>query len=132
MNSKTFKTINGLDLIIKNRKSAIIFEIGQNEDNKNYNFSFQFTPRDFKELLKYIEEIANKTWSNLMPKEADSMGTDYDEYYDREFDSNGCLSIRNNILLLERPVLESNKLYQFNKKKMESFIYDLRKMLSTK
>lgn len=131
MNSRTFKTTNGLELVIKNRKSAVIFEIDQNQANKNYVFSFQFTPEDFIELSNYIETVASKSWSNLTPKEAENMGADYWEYYDRGLDNNGYLTIKQNVLLIERPSLESGRLYQFNKKRMESFIYDLRKMLLT-
>jgi hypothetical protein len=67
----------------------------------------------------------------LTPKEAQSEGADYYEYYDREFDNNGYLSIRDNALEIGRPILESNKLYQFNKKKMESFIYDFRERVNS-
>ncbi len=129
MNNRTFKTISDLELIVKSRKSAVIFEIEQGQTNKNYRFSLEFTPECFDELLKHIETIANKSWGNLTPKEADSMGADYYEYYDKELDNNGYITIRQNTLLVERPSSESGKLYQFNKKKMESFIYDFRKIV---
>lgn len=128
MKTTTFKTINGLELIIKNRKSAVIFEINKTQVNKNYKFDFQFSKEVLSDLLEYIETIAVKSWGSLEPKESDSMGTDYYEYFDKELDNNGYLSIRNNSLFIERPSLESEKLYQFNKKKMESFIFDLRKI----
>lgn len=91
-NIRTFKAENGLGLIIKNRKSAVIFEIevdSNAQENKDYEFLFQFPPEDFKELLEYIEAIANKSWLNLIPKEANSMGADYFEYYDKKLDNNG-------------------------------------------
>ena len=128
MNTRTFKTITGLELVIKSRKSAVIFEIDKSETNGSYDFLLKFTLEGFKELLKYIEDISNKCWSNLNPKEADSFGSDYYEYYDRELDNNGYLSFRDNALFIERPSLDSRRLYQFNKKKMESFIYDFREM----
>jgi hypothetical protein len=131
MNSRSFRAISGLELIIKHRKSAVTFEMNPNQSDKYYDFLFKFTSDSFLELLAYIEEIANKSWDNLNPKEANSLGADYYEYYDREFDNNGYLSINQNALRFERPSLESKKLYQFNKKRMESFIYDFRKMTST-
>jgi hypothetical protein len=126
MNTRIFETLNGYKLIIKNRKSAVIFEIDEEQTNKHYQFLFAFSPDDFIEFITYIESIANDSWTNLIPKEADSLGSDYYEYYDKELDNNGYLSIRENGLLIERPSLESIRLYQFNKKKMESFIFDLR------
>lgn len=130
MNQKVFRTIDGLGLVIKNRKSAVIFEIDQGHNIAGHKFSLKFTSETFKELLEHIETVSNKSWSNIIPKEANSMGADYWEYYDREFDNNGYLSIRNNVLSIKRPWLDSNKLYQFNKRKMESFIYDFRKLVN--
>jgi hypothetical protein len=131
MNNRTFRSLNDLDLIVTHRKSAVIFEMAQNQSNEKYKFSFEFTPDDFDELLKYIETISNNSWVNLNPKEADSLGADYYEYYDRELDNNGYLTIKKNVLLIERPALESGKLYQFNKKKMESFIFDFKAVSET-
>lgn len=131
MNNRSFKDLNGFELVIKNRKSAVIFEIDQNKANSNYKFSFKFTSEDFNELLKYIETIANESWTNVKPKEADSIGSDYYEYYDKELDDNGYLTIEQNILLIERPSLDSKRLYQFNKRKMESFIYSLKKVVES-
>lgn len=130
MDMKIFKTVNDLNLIIKRNKSNIVFEIEPNQDNKHYNLSFKFTSETFNDLLKYIEVVAKNTWENFTYKEATSMGSDYAEYYDRKLDSNGCLSIYENVLVIERPSKDSEKLYQFNKGKMESFIYDFRKIIS--
>ncbi|APR02872.1 hypothetical protein CLQ_13283 (plasmid) [Clostridium botulinum Af84] len=126
MDSKIFTDINGLELLVKNRKSNVILEIGRNQKKEDYNFVFNFTSEGFRELLKYIESVAYKTWNNLNPKEATSLGSDYAEYYDSKLDNNGYLVVKGNFLLIERPSLDSKKLYQFNKKKMESFIYDLK------
>ncbi|MFJ7552512.1 hypothetical protein ACIQXZ_01170 [Bacillus thuringiensis] len=128
MESRTFTSTNSLELIIKSRKSAVIFEIEPSKTNGKYDFLFEFNLMDFMELLEYIEGISNKSWNNLNPKECDSLGADYYEYYDRPLDSNGYLDISKYKLRIERPSLESGRLYQFNKKKMESFIYDFKKI----
>lgn len=129
INKKKFKTIDGLELIVANRKSAVIFELGDNNKEDEFRCSFSFDLDTFKELFEYLKEVSNKSWNNIKPREAASIGADYCEYYDRELDSNGCLVIKENMLLIERPALESNKLYQFNKRKMESFLYDFRKII---
>ena len=131
MKNKVFTSTNGLKLIIKYRKSAVIFEMDESQMDKN-RIVFKFDSKDFADLLDYIEIISNKSWTNLKPKEADSFGSDYCEYYDRKLDNNGYLSIKENTLIIERPFLKSNKLYQFNKKKMESFIYDFRELVNNK
>lgn len=127
MNSRTFKSENGHELIIKSRRSAVIFEIDKSQDKGNYDFLMTFTPEGFKELLEYIEEISNKSWANIEPKEANSFGADYYEYYDKELDNNGYISFRKNGLFISRPTSDHVRLYQFNKRKMESFIYDFRR-----
>ncbi|MHB0943300.1 hypothetical protein ACYCSU_16755 [Paenibacillus sp. ALE1] len=130
MKTKIFICDDGKELIIKHRKSAVIFEMSQNQINNKYNVTYNFELRDFVELFNYIQMVSNESWTNISPKEADSLGSDYYEYYDKELDSNGYLRIRENKLSIDRPVLDSHKLYQFNKKKMESFIYDFRKLIA--
>jgi len=132
MNTKTFISENGLELIIKSKKSAIIFEIEGNKDMKKYKFIFEFKPHVFKYLFEYIESEARACWNGLELKEAYSFSSDYNEYYDKEFDNNGYLDIIDNGLEIERPVLESNRLYKFDKKKMQSFLYDFDKRLNRK
>lgn len=132
MKSKVFISIDNLKLIIKHRRSAVIFEMDESQMSESSRISFKFQPEIFTNLLKYIETVSHKSWTNLKPKEADSFGSDYCEYYDRKLDNNGYLSIKENTLIIERPFLKSNKLYQFNKKKMESFIYDFRELVNNK
>lgn len=127
--TRTFQTKDGLELIVKSRKSAVIFEIEESEPSKIYKFNFLFTKETFTELVEYIREVSNESWANLTPKLATSMGADYDEYYDRELDNNGYLSILENGLYIKRPMYESGKMYQFNKPKMQSFLYDLEKIV---
>ncbi|MGI0534966.1 hypothetical protein KFD70_22005 [Bacillus pfraonensis] len=129
MNYKVFTSTSGLELIVKHRKSAVIFEANTEQAaEKKHDFTFEFTSQVFSGLLEYIEEISNKSWSNLISKECDSFGSDYYEYYDRPLDNNGYLRIGKNVLFLERPTTESERLYKFDKRKMQSFIYDFRKL----
>lgn len=130
MEIKVFKTENHFNLIVKRNKSNITLDIEQNQESKNYKFLFRFTPKTFHELLEYIEMVSNKVWVGLDPKEATGISSDYSEYYDKKLDNNGYLNISKDVLIIERPSLNSEKLYQFNKGKMESFIYDFRKIVT--
>lgn len=125
MKVKTFD--NGL--VVKHRKSAIIFENEQGKKESEDKFFYEFTKDGFKEFVDYIEEAANESWSNVVPKEAHSLGSDYAEYYDRKYDANGDLYIKENGILIIAPYWSVDTLYQFNKPKIQSFIYDLRKKL---
>ena len=80
------------------------------------------------ELFKFLKEQSVKVWKTLTPKAADSFGADYREFYDRNTDNNGYLEIRNE-LKFESPNDEITLLYQFNKRRMESFIYDIESLI---
>ncbi|MES5929862.1 hypothetical protein QCI77_28430 [Bacillus cereus group sp. MG9] len=125
MQTRIFQTKNGSMLRITNKKSAVIFEIEKEERNNEYTFTFTFTPEDFAALFSYLEQIATDTWGNIRPKEASSLGADYD----RELDNNGYLWITKNKVSIKRPSLDNVRLYQFNKGKMEFFLFDFRKLV---
>lgn len=80
------------------------------------------------ELFKFLKEQAVKVWKAFTPKAANSFGSDYWEFYDRNTDSNGYLEIRNE-LKFQSPNDETTLLYQFNKRRMESFIYDIESLI---
>lgn len=124
---KTMVFDNGL--VVKHRKSAIIFENANGKKEREQRFSYEFTKEGFKDFVEYIEKIANEAWSGIVPKEANSLGSDYWEYYDRKYDDNGYLSIKDFCISLTAPYWSVDTLYQFNKAKVQSFIYDLRKKL---
>ncbi|QST02844.1 hypothetical protein IMZ31_20045 (plasmid) [Pontibacillus sp. ALD_SL1] len=125
MKERRFTAKDGNVLVIKNRKSAVILEHGSLESDSDWRFTFSFSEEAFDEVKRAIQEAAEESWSGLTRKDATDLGTDYYEYYDRKYDNNGYLSLEENALELERPTTESNKLYQFNKRRMESFLYDL-------
>lgn len=118
-----FKTTKNNEFIIKEQRNFIIFET--TIENLEYTFTFEFEEDIFKSLIKHIKDICNKKWSNFKPKEATCLNNDYFEYYDRKFDSNGYLKLLENGFKIERPSLDSKKLYQLNKGRIESLIYDI-------
>jgi hypothetical protein len=144
MKEKIFTDINGEHLIVKHRKSAVFFErIADLEKENRYHpdlisieelkRTYYFTEVMFKSFCDYCNHIANESWKNFSPKEADSWGADYDDYYDQDFDNNGSLIIRKNEMFIEGPYSQPKKngervrLIKFNKRKFESFVYDLNK-----
>lgn len=126
---KTYEDLNGNLLVINHRKSAVFFESGK--DFEGYDISFKFTQETFLEVLKHINHAASESWSNLDPRDATSEASDYDCYYDIEFDNNGYLWLvkQQHGLKLSRPITDSNRLYKFNKRKMETFLFDCQKYL---
>ncbi|MFJ7950364.1 hypothetical protein ACIQZG_02430 [Lysinibacillus sp. NPDC096418] len=142
----TERNFNGL--IVRHRKSAVFFMRETDLSIEGYvsplwkdktpviepselSRKYVFSQDEFHEFLSYMEQIAEEAWKNFTPKEADSMGADYAEYYDREFDNEGSLSVGKYHLNIEGPKTNNPiiRLYKFNKRKFESFVYDLRKKL---
>ncbi|MGG2053076.1 hypothetical protein ABFY48_01660 [Lysinibacillus pakistanensis] len=144
------RNFNGL--IVRHRKSAVFFgrETDLNIDGyvlphwkdqthviqpNELRHQYTFSQTEFKEFVAYMEQIALEAWSNFKPKIAVSPGSDYWEYYDRDFDNNGYLTVGEYCINLDGPANQPKtdnpivRLYKFNKRKFESFIYDLQKTL---
>lgn len=127
MRIKEFVGKNGVNLIIENNNTNIIFKTDNKNIERDYHLNIYFNKEVFEELIKYIESISNEIWKDFIPKEANSISSDYEEYYDRKYDNNGYLSIGENFFRIERPYIECPYMYKFNKRRMKSFIYDLNK-----
>lgn len=81
-----------------------------------------------KDMVTELIDLGKVAWKNIIPKEADSWGSDYWEYYDTKYDNNGYLDIVQNAgLKFGRPNENDDKVYQFNKAKWQSFVYDMQK-----
>lgn len=99
-------------------KSKNISEISF--DLKKYN-TF---PNNF---LLYLQEQAHLVWKKFEPKEATSDASDWYSFYDSRSDSEGEAYYRDGILTLFSPTNdeETTLLYHFNKRRMESFMFDM-------
>lgn len=153
------------ELIIRHRKSAVFFEyVGDAENTEMHetyiqwgygketikgeaiphykrselDVGFNFGKQERKELCEYLKQIGSEAWVNFKPKDADSIGADYDSYFDKDMNDEGNLSFgsgRRSFLEFSAPYQPSRKdgivrLYKFNKRKFESFIFDLEKKVS--
>ena len=117
---RTFKDIQNKTLVINTRRHAIILSRPIEENGKMH-----FPDETFEDLIIFLQDESQKCWDNFNPKEANSFSSDYYEYYDKQFDNNGYISIDEHSLNIERPVEGKERCYQFNKAKMQSFMFDL-------
>ena len=125
---KEFIDKHGTNLIVKHNKTNIILETDSKNIRNNYVLILHFEDDILKELRSYLEIIARQIWCDFIPKEVDSLRSDYSEYYDRKSDNNAYLNLYiNGALRIEKPSKDTSYMYKFNKKRMESFIYDLAK-----
>lgn len=84
---------------------------------------------DFFAFAMDVKELAEEVWPGIEPKEATSYASDYDEYYDKKLDNNGSLKLNFNesILRVSQVAYYESRVYKFNKRKMQSFLFDLEK-----
>lgn len=92
---------------------------------------FEFSKDEFDEIKRSIIDGANNIWKNLNPRIADSFSSDYDEWYDKEADNEA------NLILIPKACTfkiippfgyKGTRLYRFNKRTIESFIFDLNEL----
>lgn len=115
------------ELVVKHRPHAVIFGLNHGKSVYEDNYTFEFTPEEFKAFAQYLSEASQESWKNFFPKDATGQGSDYDEYYDKEYDNNGYLVLNGLTMKVTAPAWSKERLYQFNKPKMQCFIYDLEK-----
>jgi len=129
MRSETFEDVNEKSLKVVTNRTNIRFVMPDDEVPSRTE-TFEFNRKEFSRFKEYLETEANRIWKNLNPRVADSFESDYDEYYDREYDNEGSLKFMDREgptiqLSLWAPYGSTNRLYQFNKRRMESFLFDL-------
>lgn len=129
MKEEIFISNEGTQLCVVSNRSNIQLFLPTGYEDGSTRRKLTFERNKFEELLKHIETEANKIWKSLTPQIADSPGADYDEYFDRAFGNNGYLTLGVGYLMVDGPYGGENKLYQFNKRKIESFLYDVNQLL---
>lgn len=149
MKQEVFIDLDGVELIVQYRKSALFFmkryedcdlklHVRSGEtfiDGSGLGHNYRFSEEEFGRLYTFLQAAGGFSWTALNPRVADSMGADYDEYYDRDFDNNGRLSIKEGTIIIEgcytQPANKEKltRLIKFNKRKFESFMYDMKKVI---
>jgi hypothetical protein len=125
---KEFIDKNGTNLIIEYNKTNIIFRTDDKNIQKDYYLTLYFNDDIFEEILNYLINISENIWNDFKPKKTDSISSDHEEYYDKKYDNNGYLRVlKENGFKIEKPYIDCPYMYKFNKRRMESFIYDLNK-----
>ena len=124
-------TVDDPILSAKKKGKAIIFENASMNPYKP-RVVFEFDQEQFDSFYRQLFSLATEVWGVIEPKEATSFGNDYQEYYDKELDNNGEAAIDSKGIYFDPPAphLKSKRLYRFTKKKIETYLYDLRKYTS--
>ena len=124
-----FKSLEG-NLEIKKLKSGI--EIKCDIQKNGWWYDFIFDEKVFLELASYLEKTAKEVWNDFEPKKATSMYDDFSLYYSRKHDREAYLRLRYCSLSFGKVSEETDVLYEFNKRRMQSFIYTLRDCIKSR
>lgn len=129
--AEEFESMSGEILRVVTNRSNIQFVLPNDEVvGENNERAYLFDEKAFRGFVKYLEREGKFIWKNFMPKEATSFSSDYDEYYDKQYDNNGYLSIDGNKAITVTACWNAeNRLYQFSKAKLQSFVYDCLKRI---
>lgn len=114
---------NGKVLMIRFNRSNV-------ELHSEFEGEFEFSKDEFDEIKRSIINGANNIWKNLNPRIADSFSSNYDEWYDKEVGNEANLVLVpkiHTIKIIPPFGRKGTRLYRFNKRTMESFIFDLNK-----
>lgn len=90
---------------------------------------FKFTKDEFKAFLEHFVTACEFAWADISPKDANSLMSDYWEYYSKEFDNNGYLNVKPYAISIDPPYGSTKELYKFNKPRARSFLHDLIKQV---
>lgn len=129
---RTFISTDKMWIQVISKKSTVLVKIHEKDSLDEKNSLTVISGDMFDYFKEFIKEAAEDAWGNLKPKEASSMGANYYEYYDKELDNKGYLSIKGKEIHFERPQKDHRRVYKFNKRKMESFLFDLEKLREEK
>lgn len=93
------------------------------DDGWDANLTFNKPQKDL--IVATIIEAGREAWPDIRPKEADSLASDWNDYYSKKFNNEGDFTITSDSkFMFTRPSLDSAVVFEFNKRMMQSFFED--------
>lgn len=131
MKEKEFESMSGSILKVVTNRSNLQFVLPDNEVIGDHpERVYLFDKKTHQKFVNYLLNEGNSIWKDFTPKEVNSLGSDYYDYYDKKYDNNGYLSIDGNKAINITACWNAeSRLYQFTKAKLQSFVYDLLNLL---
>lgn len=114
----------------KAEKNRIVFYTDRNEYPEKFKFKEDYTDSEWVEILKELLEMANEVWPDIKPREATGHGSDFEEYYDKELDCDGWMSIFNKHISINAPNKDHERIYAITKRKAADFVNTLLKRIT--
>ena len=79
-------------------------------------------------ITDMLEAVIHEVWPGLEPKEATGLGSDCTEYYDKELDNNGYLTLNSRTFGVEGPSKESERAFVLNKRKAQDLLDTIKRL----
>lgn len=123
---------SGEPVVFYKKGKSIIFDYeAELEGNLSSELRVKMSTDQMKKYSNELFGLAKSIWPNLTLKDVTGMGNDYGEYYDREYDNDGGSGLNGSGITFSPPAwhLGYNRLYRFTRIKMETYLYDLIKIV---
>lgn len=125
MSKKQLTALDGTEITIRQRKSTVVIDLVHNDPTETY-YPLEFTPDGYIAAMNCIKTAAQQAWPNIKPKKYTTESSHYNNYFDQELREYGFLFIgSSNYMSITKPDKHNKRLYQFTKRKMESFLFDV-------
>ena len=95
-----------------------------NTDPEQYNIDLTFDEKGFIDCLSRIQKAATDAWPNIQPLASKAFEQHYYEGFDSQHQDYGYLSLGDRALRFGQPIDDKARLYAFEERKMQSFLFD--------
>lgn len=116
-------------VIVRAEKNKIVFLADRDEYPEKDRFRRKYSAIGWEYILGVLLEIVKEVWPDLKPKEATGHGSDFEEYYDKELDLDGSMTLYNNELFIHAPSKHHERIYVIPKRKAADFLNTLNKRI---
>jgi len=112
-------------LFVCGEKNRVVFKIDRDEYPDQHKIGRTYNNVGICHVAGVLEEIILDVWPGLEPKAATGLASDCTEYYDKELDSNGYLTLHGNNFGIDAPTRNHERAFVLNKRKAQDLLFDI-------
>jgi len=112
-------------LLVCGEKNRIVFKIDRDEHPDQFKIERTYNNVGICHIAGALEEVILDVWPGLEPKAATSLASDCTEYYDKELDNNGYLTLCGNRFGIDAPTKDHERAFVLNKRKAQDLLFDI-------
>lgn len=125
----TIADVNEQRLVIRTNRKGVYFDRAPGKRYTSmFQFVYEFDDEGIDYLAEMLEEFGYDVWGDLfeVKKRDERKVSDYYEQFETEYQDWSHLEIDGHLVIVTAPMNSEKLMYRFSRRKLESFIYDLR------